>query len=44
MEEEFDHPSKALLLEYLEMGIYRTTHMESQAGYINESMPYGDAA
>lgn len=44
LEEEFDHPSKELLLKYLEMGIYRTTHMESQAGYINESMPYGEAA
>ncbi|WP_458126316.1 cobalamin B12-binding domain-containing protein [Paenibacillus sp. Z3-2] len=44
LEEEFDHPSKALLLDYLEMGIYRTTQTESHAGYINESMPYGEAA
>ena len=43
LEEEFDHPSKSLLSiiwiwEYIEQH-----KLESQAGYINESMPYGDA-
>ncbi|MEO2204151.1 cobalamin-dependent protein [Paenibacillus pabuli] len=44
LEEEFDDASKSLVLDYLEMGIYQTQHLEVTQGFVNESFPYGQAA
>ncbi|WP_315795258.1 cobalamin B12-binding domain-containing protein [Paenibacillus sp. BIC5C1] len=44
LEEEFYNPSKALVIEYLNKGIFRMEQAETLSGYINDSMPYGIAA
>lgn len=44
LEEEFDNPSKLLVIEYLDKGIFKMEQAETLPGYINDSMPYGMAA
>ena len=41
LSEEFDHPHREFLLEYLELGIDVMKQKETQASFIHASMPYG---
>ncbi|QOS78263.1 cobalamin-dependent protein [Paenibacillus sp. JNUCC31] len=44
VEEEIDNPSKGLVLDYLDTGIFRMEQTETLPSYINDAMPYGVAA